>query len=100
MILGASRTAERGAVVFGAVPSSYDRFDAGFDPSEHLSRRRSAHASAGLLLLAWLRGAPVGCGALKLHGKAPAEIKRMWVSPSVRGLGLGRRILRELEDRA
>jgi ribosomal protein S18 acetylase RimI-like enzyme len=42
----------------------------------------------------------VGCGALKLHGKAPAEIKRMWVSPSVRGLGLGRRILRELEDRA
>ncbi len=24
----------------------------------------------------------------------------MWVSPSVRGLGLGRRILRELEDRA
>jgi len=42
----------------------------------------------------------VGCGALRLHGDAPAEIKRMWVAREVRGVGLGRRILRELEDRA
>jgi ribosomal protein S18 acetylase RimI-like enzyme len=39
----------------------------------------------------------VGCGALKFHRRKPAEIKRMWVSPSVRGLSLGRRMLRELE---
>jgi DNA-binding MarR family transcriptional regulator/GNAT superfamily N-acetyltransferase len=79
----------------------HDRFDAGFDPSKSISADvDQLTLPAGLLLLAWLRGAPVGCGALKLHGKAPAEIKRMWVSPSVRGLGLGRRILRELEDRA
>ena len=52
---------------------------------------------AGLFLVASLYGEPVGCGALKFRGDGPADIKRMWVSPSVRGLGLGRRILAELE---
>jgi N-acetylglutamate synthase-like GNAT family acetyltransferase len=42
-------------------------------------------------------GEAIGCGALKLHGAEPAEIKRMWVSPTARGLGVGRRILAELE---
>jgi DNA-binding MarR family transcriptional regulator/GNAT superfamily N-acetyltransferase len=78
-----------------------ERFDAGFDPSRSISADADQLTlPAGLFLVARLRGAPVGCGALKLHGKAPAEIKRMWVSPAVRGLGLGRRMLRELEERA
>jgi ribosomal protein S18 acetylase RimI-like enzyme len=51
-------------------------------------------------LLATLYGEPVGCGALKFHPGEPAEIKRMWVSPAARGLGLGRRMLTELEKRA
>jgi ribosomal protein S18 acetylase RimI-like enzyme len=42
----------------------------------------------------------VGCGALKFHDGAPAEVKRMWVDPAVRGLGLGRRLLAGLEDHA
>jgi ribosomal protein S18 acetylase RimI-like enzyme len=37
---------------------------------------------------------------LKLHGAAPAEIKRMWVAPTARGLGVGRRILSALEQHA
>jgi ribosomal protein S18 acetylase RimI-like enzyme len=56
--------------------------------------------SRGLVLVARLRGEPVGCGALKLHGCEPAEIKRMWVAQEARGLGLGRRLLRELEEHA
>jgi ribosomal protein S18 acetylase RimI-like enzyme len=48
--------------------------------------------------VARLHGEPIGCGALKLHGDVPFYIKRMWVAPSARGLGVGRRILRELED--
>jgi DNA-binding MarR family transcriptional regulator len=77
------------------------RFDAGFDPA--LSISADAHEltpPAGALLVARLRGRPVGCGALKLHGHAPAELKRMWIAPSARGLTLGRRLLQELERHA
>lgn len=77
------------------------RFEAGFDPSRSIPA--DAHEltlPAGLLLIARLRDQPVGCGALKLHPGAPAELKRMWVAPEARGLGLGRRLLVELERHA
>jgi DNA-binding MarR family transcriptional regulator/GNAT superfamily N-acetyltransferase len=75
------------------------RFDAGFDPSRSISADAAELTEpAGLLLVARLRGEPIGCGALKLHGAEPAEIKRMWVAGSARGLGVGRRILSELEQ--
>lgn len=77
------------------------RFDSGFDPSRSISAEDDELvAPRGLLLVASLYGEPVGCGALKLHGRCPAEIKRMWVAPAARGLGLGRRLLTELESRA
>jgi GNAT superfamily N-acetyltransferase len=77
------------------------RFDDGFDPARSISADdEELTPPAGLLLVATRHGEPVGCGALKLHGGGPAEIKRMWVSPAVRGLGLGRRLLAELEARA
>ena len=47
-----------------------------------------------------LQGEPAGCGAVKYHDGDPAEIKRMWVNETFRGLGLGRRILAELEAQA
>jgi DNA-binding MarR family transcriptional regulator len=48
-----------------------ERFDAGFDPERSIS----AHAHellppSGLLLIAWLRHEPIGCGALKFHTDA------------------------------
>ena len=77
------------------------RFEAGWDPSRSISANaRELVPPAGLLLLARLRGKPIGCGALKFHGGAPTELKRMWVAPQARGLGLGRRLLRELEHYA
>jgi DNA-binding MarR family transcriptional regulator/GNAT superfamily N-acetyltransferase len=77
------------------------RFDEGFDPDEtDVEGDDEMRPPAGLFLIARLRGEPVGCGGLKLHGRTQAEVKRMWVSESVRGLGLGRRMLAELESRA
>jgi DNA-binding MarR family transcriptional regulator/GNAT superfamily N-acetyltransferase len=77
------------------------RFDAGFDPAQSISADDAELTPpAGLLLVATLHSAPVGCAAVKFHGTAPAEIKRMWVAPAVRGLGLGRRLLAELETQA
>ena len=78
-----------------------ERFEGGFDLARAISTEPDELTlPAGLIVVAWLHGDPVGCGVLKLHGRAPAELKRMWVSPHVRGLGLGRRLLQELEDLA
>ncbi len=77
------------------------RFERGFDPARSISA--DAHElvpPAGALLIARLRGRPVGCGAVKFHPHAPTELKRMWVAPDARGLGLGRRLLAELEHLA
>jgi DNA-binding MarR family transcriptional regulator/GNAT superfamily N-acetyltransferase len=77
------------------------RFDSGFDPTVTRSvDLDEVRAPAGLFLVALLRNAPIGCGALKFHADKSAELKRMWVAESARGLGVGRRLLAELEARA
>jgi DNA-binding MarR family transcriptional regulator len=77
------------------------RFDGGFDEGASIpAGPAELTPPAGLLLLARLDGRAVGCGALRLHGREPAEIKRMWVAPEARGLGLGRRMLEALEREA
>lgn len=54
----------------------------------------------GLVLVVRERGLPVACGAVKLLDDGIGEIKRMWVSPAQRGVGLGGRLLDELEAEA
>jgi DNA-binding MarR family transcriptional regulator len=74
------------------------RGEQGFDPQAAISAEpHELRPPHGVLLLAHLRAEPIGCGAVKLHGDEPAEIKRMWIAPAARGLGLGRRLLAELE---
>ena len=77
------------------------RFESGYDPA----RDRSAPVEdlkppSGLLVLARLRGEPVGCGALKRIDAATGEIKRVWTAPAARGLGVARLMLRRLEAEA
>jgi GNAT superfamily N-acetyltransferase len=74
------------------------RFETGFDPALSIpADAQELTRPAGILLIARVGDQPVGCGALKLHGDAPVELKRMWIAPAARGLGLGRRLLGELE---
>jgi DNA-binding MarR family transcriptional regulator/N-acetylglutamate synthase-like GNAT family acetyltransferase len=77
------------------------RFEGGFDAT--VSRPTTAdeiRPPAGAFVIARLRGRPVACGLVKCQTRRPAHIRRMWVAPSVRGLGVGRRLLQELEQRA
>ncbi len=76
------------------------RFDAGYDPSRGIpATPDELTPPRGYFVLATLNGEPVGCGALKCH-RDHGEIKRMWVAPSARGLGIGKRILQRLEELA
>jgi DNA-binding MarR family transcriptional regulator/GNAT superfamily N-acetyltransferase len=77
------------------------RFDTGFDPGLSIpALDEEMRPPAGLFLVATLHGDPIGSGALKFHGRKPADLKRMWVAESARGLGVGRRLLAELENHA
>lgn len=78
-----------------------DRFETGFHPARSLlPDAGELRPPQGVFLVARLHGEPVGCAGLKLPPGAPAEVKRMWVAPHARRLGLGRRFLAELEARA
>lgn len=60
----------------------------------------------GIFLVAMSDGMPVGCGGLKgggrdaSTGEAYGEIKRLWVAPEARGLGLARKLMSALEAAA
>jgi DNA-binding MarR family transcriptional regulator/GNAT superfamily N-acetyltransferase len=74
------------------------RSEQGFDPGGSIPAGPDELVPpAGTFLIAYLRGEPVGCGAVKHHPDAPSELKRMWVAESARRLGIGRRLLTELE---
>ncbi len=76
------------------------RFEAGFDPQRSISAGvEELTPPRGYFVLATLHGEPVGCGALKCRGDT-GEIKRMWVAPSSRGMGIGKRMLERLEELA
>jgi DNA-binding MarR family transcriptional regulator/GNAT superfamily N-acetyltransferase len=76
------------------------RFDTGFDPALSIpAAAQELTPPHGYFVMATLNDEPVGCGALKCHA-GHGEIKRMWVTTSSRGLGIGRRILERLEDLA
>src|SRR5215207_485442 len=74
------------------------RSQRGFDPSVGATALpHEVRPPAGEFFVVYLHGEAIGCGAVKHHADAPAEIKRMWIAPAARGLGLGRRLLEQLE---
>jgi DNA-binding MarR family transcriptional regulator/GNAT superfamily N-acetyltransferase len=74
------------------------RSERGFDPSVGATALpHEVRPPAGEFFVAYLHGEAIGCGAVKHHPGEPTEIKRMWIAPRARGLGLGRRLLAHLE---
>jgi DNA-binding MarR family transcriptional regulator/GNAT superfamily N-acetyltransferase len=77
------------------------RIDPGYDPGAGESAEPAElRPPNGLMLVAHLRAEAIGCGAVKHRPDGPSDIKRMWVAPAARGLGLGRRPPVELEAAA
>lgn len=77
------------------------RFKQGFDVS--LSRDPDAkdmRRPRGSFIVAMSDTLPIGCVGLKGTDHGYAEIKRLWVASSARGLGLGRRLMDAAEDDA
>jgi putative acetyltransferase len=54
----------------------------------------------GAFVIAYLDDQAVGCGAVRRLDEATAELKRMYVDPSVRSQGIGRSLLDALEHEA
>jgi DNA-binding MarR family transcriptional regulator/RimJ/RimL family protein N-acetyltransferase len=77
-----------------------ERFENGFDESAAISANDDeVRLPKGITLLATLHGEPVALGLLKFHGDW-THLKRMWLSPELRGVGLGARMLQTLEAHA
>lgn len=77
------------------------RFDGGFDVA--LSRDPDGAEITrprGGFLMAMSDGLPLGCVVLKRASDGIAELKRLWVAESARGLGIGRRLIAAVEDLA
>lgn len=78
-----------------------DRFDGGFDPYQSSAPTLDAFAPPGGTFMVMHRdGALVGCGGFKRDSADAVYLKRMWVAPEARGLGLGKRLLQALEEQA
>ena len=77
------------------------RFEQGFDVS--LSRDPDAKdmiRPRGAFLVAMSDELPIGCVGLKGSGGDTAEVKRLWIAPSARGLGLSKRLMEATEAAA
>lgn len=77
------------------------RFPTGFDTTgAAASDLEALSPPAGTFLLVRTGTEPIGCGGVQSLGDGVGEVKRMWIQPAWRGLGLARRLLTTLEDHA
>ncbi|WP_246195677.1 GNAT family N-acetyltransferase [Halopolyspora algeriensis] len=78
-----------------------ERFPGGFDTSRAAPPDPGDFVPPnGVFLLVRAEGETAGCGALRTESGGIAEIRRMWISPRLRGRGAGRRLLAALETHA
>ena len=74
------------------------RFTDGFDSGTAFDEAAAGlNPPNGAFVIATYGNDLVGCGGIQFLDAERAEIKRMWVNPQRRGLGLGKRLLAHLE---
>jgi len=66
----------------------------------HMTVEQMAQADTTLFVARNVNGATLGMGALRRHASGEGEVKRMFVKPEARGLGVGGAILSRIEDLA
>lgn len=102
----AFRTVDAGSTEASRALAQYfgeleQRFVGGFNTNDALAEAASSfNPPSGLFVVATLGDDVVGCGAIQWIDGVTAEIKRMWVDPARRGIGLGKRLLGHLEAEA
>lgn len=95
----------RGEAASYCLAAYYEELAQRFDDGFEVSRSRDPAAELmvrprGAFLIALSDGMPIGCVGLKGGTDGMAEIKRLWVAPSARGLGLSKRLMTEAENSA
>lgn len=70
--------------LYGTTQSAFDRYN----EIENLDT----------VVLAYWNGMPAGCGCFKPFDEGRVELKRMYVEPEFRRLGIAQAVLHELED--
>ncbi len=92
-------SADARACLAAYVAELRERFPEGFDEGD-LVQPQEVQGDSGVFLVAYEDGCPVGCGALRALEPGAGEIRHVWVAAGTRGLGVGRRLLTELEREA
>jgi len=63
---------------------------------EQYNQRDSIHD----VIVVYREGEPIGCGSFKMYDEDHAELKRIYVDPLYRNIGLGSEVVRRLEAKA
>lgn len=83
---------------FRDLVAKLDRYLAIIDGDEHaFYAQYNKTDGLNTVVVVYLDGQAVGCGAIKVYSDGVMEVKRMYVDPNVRAQGIASRVLQELE---
>jgi putative acetyltransferase len=86
-----------------ALVKALNEFTFALTPAEyrhHMTVEQMAQPDTTLFVARDANGVTLGMGALRRHANGVGEVKRMFVKPEARGLGVGGAILARIEDLA